>query len=493
MTQAQWPLDAAPKAAMTCACSSKDLSVVVIDNNPSILEDLRRQLSGDRVRVFTAQDPRHGVDIVYRERPQLVVTGLVMSEASGIEVLDRVVEFDPSIDVILMTAHPSAETTVEAIRRGAVDYLPKPVSIDKLRARVERMLDSASQCKRVNSSFHGIVGRSAAMSEVYTWIERVAPHYRTVLIGGETGTGKELLARAIHDLSPVRGGNFVTVNCSAVVESLFESELFGHVRGSFTGALQNKPGLFEYADKGTLFLDEIGELSLPNQAKLLRVLQNREVLRVGSLQPHRVDVRIIAATNRDLRAAVHAKKFREDLYYRLAIVEIKTPPLVARPEDVPLLTRHFVERFSAQFGKRVRRLTARAEAALASHSWPGNVRELENAIGHACIMAAGDVIDISDLPLSIRGPAAVKSLPMGVADLPPLKEQERRLIVAALREAKGNQREAAKHLSIGRDALRYKMRQHGLFDIAGQLNPSTQPGLACGENLPDAGRAFSSH
>jgi len=437
---------------------TRHLSVVVIDNNPSILEDLRRELGGQSVRVFTARDPREGVEIVCRVRPHLVVTALVMSEASGMDVLDRVVAFDPSIDVILMTAYPSAETTVEAIRRGAVDYLPKPISVARLIAGLrERLCRSAPCSEPAASAFQGIVGRSITMSQVYSRIERTAPLYRTVLIGGDTGTGKELVARAIHDLSPARRGNFVTVNCSAVVESLFESELFGHLRGSFTGASQNKPGLFEHADKGTLFLDEIGEMSLANQAKLLRAVQNREVLRVGSLQPRRIDVRIVAATNRDLRAAVRAGEFREDLYYRLAMVEINVPPLRARDGDLPLLTRHFIEKFSAQFGKRILGLTADAEAALARHAWPGNVRELENAIGHACMLAGGDLIDIQDLPLSIGRPATTNR------GLTALKAQEQQLIAEALREANGNQGKAAAFLSIGRDALRYRMRQHGLL------------------------------
>jgi DNA-binding NtrC family response regulator len=446
------------------------ISVVVIDNNPSILEDLHRELGGESIRVFTTQDPQEGVDIVYRERPHLVVTALVMSQTSGIEVLDRVIAFDPSIDVILMTAHPSTETAVEAIRRGAVDYVPKPVPVDRfkarLRARMQLLLASATYRDPEESEFHGIIGGSTAMSDVYSRIERIAPHYRTVLISGETGTGKELVAQAIHGLSPARRANFVSVNCSAVVETLFESEFFGHARGSFTGALENKPGLFEYADRGTLFLDEIGEMPLSSQAKLLRVLQNQEVVRVGSLQPHRVDVRIIAATNRDLRAAVKAKEFREDLYYRLAMVEIKTPPLAARHGDLPLLTRHFVEKFSVQFGKKVRGLTTRTEFALARYPWPGNVRELENAIGHACIMAEGDVIDIWDLPSSISGAVSLSGMEFGNRAVAPLKEQERRMIAAALGRAKGNQSKAAKHLGIGRDALRYKMRQHGLCKTA---------------------------
>src|SRR5271166_3846659 len=237
-------------------------------------------------------------------------------------------------------------------------------------------------------------------------IRRIAPHFRTVLITGDTGTGKDLVARALHRLSPVSQGRYVVLNCSAVVETLFESELFGHVRGSFTGATHDKAGLFEHAHGGTLFLDEIGDMPLSTQAKLLRVLQNQEVLRVGSLSARKVDTRVIAATNQDLRAAVAAKRFREDLYYRLSMVEIRAPRLADRKDDLALLERHFISKFSAQYGKPIRGLTHRAQLVLAQHSWPGNVRELENALGHASMMAMSEAIDVQDLPEYLRAPAA---------------------------------------------------------------------------------------
>jgi transcriptional regulator with PAS, ATPase and Fis domain len=307
------------------------------------------------------------------------------------------------------------------------------------------------------------------MWELFSRIRRVAPHYRTALITGQTGTGKELAARALHRLSPVNRGNFVVLNCSAVVETLFESELFGHVRGSFTGANSDKMGLFEHADKGTIFLDEIGDMPLGTQAKLLRVLQNQEVLRVGSLTPRRVDVRVIAATHRDLRAAIAAKQFREDLYYRLSMVELHTPSLAERKEDIPLLTRYMVEKYSHQFEKEVRGLTQRAQILLARHGWPGNVRELENVIGHGCMMAIADTIDVRDLPEYLRLPAgAVPSQPNAsvAMDGGSLEESEKRIIQEALQATGGNQSEAARQLRIGRDALRYKIKKHHLDQLA---------------------------
>jgi DNA-binding NtrC family response regulator len=300
----------------------------------------------------------------------------------------------------------------------------------------------------------------------------VAPHYRALLVTGETGSGKDLVARALHKLSPASQGRYVVLNCSAVVETLFESELFGHVKGSFTGATHDKAGLFEHAHGGTLFLDEIGDMPLATQAKLLRVLQNQEVQRVGSLTARKVDVRVVAATNHDLRKSIEEKRFREDLFYRLSMVEIEVPSLAERKEDLPLLERHFVSRFAAQYGKEIRGLTHRAQILLTLHSWPGNVRELENVIGHACMMAMGDTIDVQDLPPYLQAHEAKTGLAaeasadsMAVAPsngVGTLEEQERILIVRALQAAGGNQSQAARLLRIGRDALRYKLKKHNL-------------------------------
>ncbi|HXE65218.1 MAG TPA: sigma-54 dependent transcriptional regulator [Bryobacteraceae bacterium] len=453
-----------------------DVSIVIIDDNRGILELLATGLEREGVRIITASDPEEGLEIVFREHPQIVLTDLVMPGLTGLEVLDRVVQFDPAIDVILMTAHYTSESAVEAIRKGAADYLNKPVPMALMRERIDALIEESRRRQRAvaiddsvlnDAQFEGMVGRGPAMWELFSRIRRVAPHYRTVLVTGETGTGKELAARALHAASPAKRGNFVVLNCSAVVETLFESELFGHVRGSFTGATHDKMGLFEYADKGTIFLDEIGDMPLGTQAKLLRVLQNQEVLRVGSLTPHKIDVRVIAATHRDLRAAIGEKTFREDLYYRLSMVEIHTPALVERKEDIPLLTKFLVEKYSRQFGKDVRGLTQRAQVVLARHHWPGNVRELENVIGHGCMMSIAETIDVQDLPEYLRHPAGTGKTDSARPAVTPVdadsfEEHERRLITDALARSNGNQSEAARVLRIGRDALRYKMKKHGL-------------------------------
>jgi DNA-binding NtrC family response regulator len=317
---------------------------------------------------------------------------------------------------------------------------------------------------RTNSEFEGIIGRSPLMWEMFTRIRRVSSHYRAVLITGGTGTGKDLAARALHRLSPVSSGRYVVLNCSAVVETLFESELFGHVKGSFTGATQDKLGLFEHAHGGTLFLDEIGDMPFTTQAKLLRVLQNQEVQRVGALSARKVDVRVVAATNHDLRALIAGKRFREDLYYRLSMVEIQVPRLEERKEDLPLLQRHFVARFAADYKKELRGLTHRAQIRLSQHSWPGNVRELENVIGHAAMMTMGNMIDVQDLPpyLHAHSEEGPHAAPIPSSDIGTLQEQERLLLIRALEAAAGNQSKAARLLRIGRDALRYKLKKHNL-------------------------------
>jgi len=299
------------------------------------------------------------------------------------------------------------------------------------------------------------------MWEMFSRTGRVAPHYRALLITGETGTGKDLIARTLHRLSPVASGNYVVLNCSAVVETLFESELFGHARGSFTGATTDKLGLFEHAHRGTLFLDEIGDMPLATQAKLLRVLQNQEVQRVGALNARKVDVRVIAATNHNLRTAVAEKRFREDLYYRLSMVEIQAPRLADRKEDLPLLQLHFVARFAAQYGKQVRGLTHRAQIRLSRHPWPGNVRELENVIGHAVMMTESDMVDAHDLPLYLHAlsedseKAAVAVAPSGGT----LAEMERQYILQVLGETDGVISAAASRLGIPRTTLNAMMRK----------------------------------
>jgi DNA-binding NtrC family response regulator len=456
------------------------VKLVAVDDTPSSLELLRESLAQDGLTILTSTDPEDGLDLVFNEHPRIVLLDLVMPKMTGLEMLEKIVEFDPSIDVILMTAHYTTETAVEAIQKGACDYLNKPISIPGLRARVAKLLEEARSHQRAadldqemveTSRFEGMIGRSPIMWDLFARIRRVAPHYRSALITGPTGTGKDLVARALHNLSPSRTGRFVTCNCSAVVETLFESELFGYVKGAFTGATSDKMGLFEFAHGGTLFLDEIGDMPMTTQAKLLRTLQNQEVTRVGSVTARKVDVRVVAATNRDVETLISEKLFREDLYYRLAMVELKTPALADRKEDLPLLEKFFLHRFSEQFNKNIVGLTRRAQILLARHSWPGNVRELENALGNAAMMTFGDMIDVDDLPPAVRradtrkfaaeagGGDAIEAT-SGAA--PSLEDHERELLADALARANGNQSEAARILKISRDRMRYKMAKYNL-------------------------------
>ena len=444
------------------------LSIVIIDDNPGSLELLSVALAHSEAAVYTSSNPVEGLELVRKHRPRLVVTDLVMPEMSGLEVLQQVVSFDSSIDVILMTAHYTPETAVAAIRQGAADYLQKPVKIGLLRKRVASLIESANLRRRVHAStgsgaqdleFEGLQAKSDPMWNLFAMIQRVAPHYRSVLIHGPTGAGKDLIATALHHRSHVLG-KFVVLNCSAVVETLFESELFGHVRGAFTGADRDKTGLFELANGGTLFLDEIGDMPLATQAKLLRAIQNQEILPVGSLNSRKVNVRIVAATHRDLRAAIASGTFREDLYYRLSMVELTVPPLKDRPEDIPLLARHFVRKFSGEFSKRIEGVTPRAMLVLQRYGWPGNVRELEHIIGRACMLIDGTRVDVNSLPESLIHEEAKLKTSEESTSL--LEDQERQLITDTLLAVKGNQSEAARRLGIGRDALRYKIKRYEL-------------------------------
>ena len=450
-----------------------DISIVILDDNPGSLELLSAALTREGVTILTASRPSAALDLVRQFRPQLVLTDLVMPEMSGLDVLNRIMEIAPATDVVLMTAHYTTETAVEAIRNGAADYLEKPIRIPVLRERVGRLIDEARRRQELAgdaaAEFEGLIGTSPRMAEMFARIRRIAQHYRSALIQGQTGTGKDLVARALHHRSGVKG-QYVVLNCSAVVETLFESELFGHVKGAFTGADRDKPGLIEAASDGTLFLDEIGDMPLATQAKLLRALQNQEIQRVGSLQARKVNVRVIAATHRNLRQAVAERHFREDLYYRLAMVEIQVPSLAERREDLPLLIRHFVDRFAQQYGKTIRGVTPRARLVLERHSWPGNVRELENALGHACMMAESNEVDVGDLPASLLADPEPSNQGAGQVPAPEtvesdasLAEHERQLVASALEKAKGNQSRAARALGIGRDALRYKMKKYGLL------------------------------
>jgi two-component system response regulator HydG len=387
------------------------MKLVVIDDDPANIKFVRFILANEDLEIHAASDAQGGMDLIHQTRPQIVLLDLVMPGVQGMEVLQKILEFDPGIDVILMTGYYSTESAVEAIQKGAADYFPKPFSPEKLRERINQIKEVSKHRQRSlklendlleNFEFDGMIGRSPLMLELISQIHRIAPHFRSVLVTGPTGVGKELVAKALHRLSPGQKGNFVALNCSSISETLAESELFGHVKGAFTSAHQDKVGVFEYADGGTALLDEIGDMPLTLQAKLLRVLQNQELQRVGSPVVRKVNVRVVAATNRDLPEMVRQGKFREDLYFRLCMVELKVPSLADRREDLPMLQRHFLKIFAAQYKKPLAGLTRRAQTLMARYAWPGNVRELENVIGHACMMTESDVIDVRDLPDRIR-------------------------------------------------------------------------------------------
>lgn len=436
------------------------VNLIAIDDDPRSLELYRETLADESVNVLSATNSQDGLALVLEHAPEIVLLDLVMPNVSGLELLEKIVEAVPTAEVLLVTGHYTAESAVDAIKKGASDYLTKPIRIAQLRQRVGALVEEArrrQQALRLDremaaiSEFEGMVGRSPSMLDVFARIRRIAPHFRSVLVTGATGTGKELVARALHRLSPASSGRFVVCNASAVVETLFESELFGHAKGAFTGATADKMGLFEYADGGCLLLDEIGDMPLATQAKLLRVLQQQEVQRVGSLTSRRVDVRVVAATNRNLPEMIAEQKFREDLYYRLAMVEVTLPKLAERKEDLPLLARSFIERFAAEYNKPIRGLTPRAQLLLTRYHWPGNVRELENVLGNASMMAERELIDVRDLPEHLR--SAVSQELTADGECLPMAEMQRRHALRVLDSVDGNKLRASKILGINRATL----------------------------------------
>lgn len=439
--------------------SGPALSLVAIDDDADSLALIEGALKREHLEILTAGDACAGLELVLRRRPEIVLLDLVMPKMNGMEVLERILDAAPETEVILITAHYSTDSAVEAIRKGACDYLTKPLAVAVLREKIARLADEAWRRRRAlrldgellrTHQFEGIVGRSPLMLQVFDRMRRVAPHFRTALITGATGTGKELVAQALHRLSPASKGRFAVCNCSAIVETLFESELFGHVKGAFTGAAQDKAGLFEYANGGTVFLDEIGDMPLDTQSKLLRVLESGEFQRVGSPSVRRVDVKVVSATNRNLNEMMERRQFREDLYYRLSTVEIALPRLIERKEDLPLLAGHFIGHFAAQYGKVIRRITPRAQILLARYSWPGNVRELKSVLGSACMMVEGEVIDVRDFQENFR--ARVGQATGGGGWLT-LAEMERRYIMSVLDSVNGNKAQAAKILGIHRATI----------------------------------------
>jgi len=434
------------------------VTVAAIDDDQGSLDFITAALKQQPVEILAHTDADAGLKMVLDRRPQIVLLDLMMPTMNGLDVLDRIVETAPETEVILITGQYSAESAVEAIRRGASDYITKPINLNVLRERVAKLVAEAQQRQAAlqldsellkTYQFEGMIGRSPLMLQVFARIRRVAPHYRTALVTGASGTGKELVAAALHRLSPIANNRLAVCNCSAVVETLFESELFGHVRGAFTGAAQDKVGLFEYANGGTVFLDEIGEISLEMQSKLLRVLENREIQRVGSPAVKKVDVRVIAATNRNLPELIAEKKFREDLYYRLSMVEIELPRLGERREDLPLLERFFIDQFAEQYGKPIKGISPRAQIVLARYPWPGNIRELRSMLGSACMMTEGEMVDVRDLPERVHVRAA-ETKNEDSNELLTLAEVERRHVLRVLEHAGGNKVQAARILGINR-------------------------------------------
>ncbi len=452
------------------ATSSSSLTPCILDDDRAQLEMLSAVVADLGYEAIATPDPEEALKLVRRGRCRLVLVDVHMPQMDGYEFLDCALRCDPGVHIILMTGDYTLDSALEAIRRGASDFLPKPIERARLRKSLDDIAALYDQRRRVRAleeqllkdlEFHGIVGKSPAMLEVFDFARKVARHYTNVLLVGATGTGKELVARAIHQLSPVNQQKLAVCNCSAMVDTLLESQLFGHVRGAFTGATDTRPGLFEYANGGTVFLDEVGETSLPMQAKLLRVIQNREIQRVGSPEVRQINVRLIAATNRDLRAEVLAGHFREDLFYRLNSIQIRIPSLAERLEDIPLLVQFLLKKYNAAYGKNIFGLTRRAQTVLLQHTWPGNVREMENVLSSACITATGDFIDLADLPehLQHRSARSVEG-----DDWKPLSLDEvRKLHIRRVLDlCQGNRLKAAQFLGIGRTSLYRYLKRDGV-------------------------------
>ena len=431
-------------------------------------------------QTLSASDSETGLDLVRREHVDLVLTDLKLPGMTGLEFLRSAKLLQPALPVIVMTAYGSVETAVEAMKAGASDYVLKPFSLAEMRMAVEKELDvrrlkeenrSLREALGQRYSYPNVVARSAKMQEVLALVDRVAPTPSTVLLGGESGVGKDLIARVIHQRSNRATGPFIKINSTAIPENLLESELFGYEKGAFTGANTSKPGKFELADKGTMFLDEIGDVPPATQVKLLRVLQEREFERLGGTRTVKVDVRLVAATNRDLRAALEEGTFREDLYYRLNVVPIDIPPLREHKEDIPDLVKLFLTRFSQHSSDKPMSISPAAIEQLIGFHWPGNVRELENVIERACALAGGPVLEPSDIHLdrvrtkSQTGSSAL--LPEGKT----LDGWEDEIIREAYRRANGNKSQAARMLGLSRNALRYRLEKIGIGDDEAKESP----------------------
>jgi two-component system NtrC family response regulator len=451
-------------------------TLLVVDDEKNYLLVLKELLVEEGYEVLTAQSATGALELLADTDPDLVLTDMKMPGMSGLELLKRIKHKDPQLPVIMMTAFGTVEKAVEAMRKGAYDYITKPFDNEILKKTISSALtlwrvikENRFLSEELKAKFgpSDLIGKSRAISQVRELIEKVAGTKATVLVTGESGTGKELVARAIHAHSPRRDKPLISVNCSALAETLLESELFGHERGAFTGATSQRKGRFEIADGGTLFLDEVGEMSPAVQVTLLRVLQNREFERVGGNKTVKVDVRVIAASNRDLKDEVARGTFREDLYYRLNVVHIEVPPLRERREDLPLLVRHFLEKFAKELNKETLSLSPEAMAVLKEYSWPGNIRELENMLERTVILSSGSLIQIDDLPIHPK-PAGRRDwsldqvIPPGLKLNEVLEIVEKKMITDALEKTGHVQAHAADLLGIARNLLFYKIKKFNL-------------------------------
>src|SRR6202167_2914798 len=448
-------------------------SILIVEDEPKMRRVLELQLADEGFHARTAGDAETGLQLLGKESFDLVVTDLKLPGMSGFEFLQTVKRVNADLPVVIMTAYGRVESAVDAMRAGASDYVLNPFSLAELVLVIRKELAS-HQLRQENRDlrealgkryeYKNIIARSDKMQAVLALVERVAPTNSTVLIGGESGVGKDLVARAIHEHSQRANGPFVKINSTAIPETLLDSELFGYEKGAFSGAMTNKPGKFELADKGTLFLDEIGDVPGATQVKLLRVLQEREFERLGGTKTIKVDVRLIAATNRDLREALEQGTFREDLYYRLNVVPIDIAPLRQRKEDIPDLVNLFISRFAGDSGKPVESISPEAMQILVNYHWPGNVRELQNIIERACALAKGTVLEVADIHLDLRPAKAANGaggfLPEGMT----LEHWEDEMIREALRRANGNKSQAARLLGLSRNALRYRLSKIGIAD-----------------------------
>ncbi len=442
------------------------MNILIVDDEQSIRETcatVSEQCGMKAAAVATAEE---ALEVLEHSAIDIVLTDLKLPRSNGVELLKQVHDRHPEIAVVMLTQYGTIESAVEVTRLGAVDYVTKPFRIEELRSRLERVARAVElqqenrllrEQLRTRPGFGGLIGVSMKMQRVYKMIEKVSQHESPVLILGESGTGKELVARSIHFSGPRKDRPFAPVDCSALVHTLIESELFGYVKGAFTGAMQSKQGLLEAAQGGTLFLDEIGDMPVDLQAKLLRALQEREIKPVGSTERRRINVRIIAATNRDLQAAIRSGAFRQDLYFRLNVVQVKLPPLRDRKSDIPILVTAFLEKFSDPQGP-VRTISEDAMRRLIAYDWPGNVRELENAIERAVALGSGPVLRVADLPSNLHYPTTERVPEKD--EILPLEELERRAILRTLRETGGDKLSAARMLGIGKTTLYRKLKQY---------------------------------